>query len=143
MLPISSKQIQYAKALMRQQNIIDVSAELALQFSNGRTEHVSELSSGEGIELIRSLTPGSPAHERRAAEEKMRRKVISMAREMGWVLTDTSTGKIELKADMGRIQNWCEVYGYLHKELNEYTFEELPTLVSQFGILHKQYLNEL
>jgi hypothetical protein len=32
---------------------------------------------------------------------------------------------------MQRIYAWVEKYGYLHKHLNKYTYEELPKLVSQ------------
>ncbi len=140
---ITTKQIQYIKVLMRNKGVIDLSGEFAHSFSAGRTTHVSELTVKEGIELIKGLTANDQSAERKQDEERMRRKIISHAYEMGWVITDISTGVSKLQADMESINAWCLKYGYLHKPLNEYTFEELPKLVSQFGRLHKQFLKEL
>lgn len=145
MTPITTKQIQYIKILMRNKNLIELSEEIALQYSNNRTNKVSELSVQEGIEIIKNLTASEPNNSQRKQEETMRRKIISMAREMAWVISEPSklNGVSILNANMERINNWCIQYGYLKKPLNEYTFAELPKLVSQFGKLHTQYINEL
>ena len=34
--------------------------------------------------------------------------------------------------DYKRLDDWMKKYGYLHKSLNDYTEQELPTLVLQF-----------
>lgn len=70
-------------------------------------------------------------------EERMRRKIISRAHEMGW---KTPEGK----ADIERIDNWCLNYGYLKKKLNQYTYNELPKLVTIFEEkVYKQFLSGL
>jgi hypothetical protein len=99
---------------------------LAYQVSSGRTQSFRELD-GHELEQIaqtlnartkRAITPDSPA-------QRMRRKLISMAHEIGWQLPGG-------KADMPRINQWCEKYGHGHKQLNSYTAKELPTLITQF-----------
>lgn len=145
MTPITTKQIQYIKILMRNKNILDLSEEMALQYSNNRTNKVSELTVHEGIDIIKNLTASEPNNDIIKKSETMRRKIISMAREMAWVISEPSklNGVSVLNANMDRINNWCIKYGYLKKSLNEYTFAELPKLVSQFEKLHTQYINEL
>lgn len=59
----------------------------------------------------------------------MRRKILSISRELGW--TYMSTGNVEL-VDIMELDRWMLRYGYLHKGLNYYTPEELPKLVTQF-----------
>jgi hypothetical protein len=71
--------------------------------------------------------------------DRMRKKIISLAREMGWELR-TTAGKA---ADMDRIKNWVMKYGYLKKPLNDYTINELPRLVTQFEHVYRDFLNRL
>ncbi|MAX23412.1 MAG: hypothetical protein CMJ19_02815 [Phycisphaeraceae bacterium] len=65
--------------------------------------------------------------------EKMRLKIISMARTIGWEAAQ--------RADMDRINNWCEKYGQYKKPLNDHTYNELTNLVSQFQ--HGPFKSEL
>jgi hypothetical protein len=142
MKPITTKQVQFIKVLLQQRQLIDDSAGIAMQYSTNRTSHISELTVAEGIHLIKVLTAQNPTAK--TPEETMRRKLISQAREMGWIVTVTNEqGKHIVKADMPRIQLWCTTYGYLHKDLNSYNLDELPKLLTQFGIVHKQFLQEL
>lgn len=57
--------------------------------------------------------------------EKMRRRILSMAHEMGWQIQG---GKI----DMQRVNGWCERYGGFKKVLNKHTYLELVKLTSGF-----------
>ena len=58
------------------------------------------------------------------ASNKIRRKIIALFAKMGYLNDDGSV-------DMGRIYAWVKKYGYLKKNLNEYTQKELPVLVTQ------------
>ncbi|MBK7285951.1 MAG: hypothetical protein IPI95_01935 [Flavobacteriales bacterium] len=58
-----------------------------------------------------------------ASLQRQRRKVIAILAGRG----ATKDGK----PDMPHIYAWVRKYGYLHKELNAYTREELPRLVTQ------------
>lgn len=101
-------------------------------FSSGRCISSKELLSDEANDMIKHLKSLDPEE---AKAEKMRRKIISLAHEMGW--------KVDNKADMKRIDNWCMVYGHGKKRLNSYTYKELPTLVSQFESVYKYFLERL
>gem|GEM_PF-717623 len=117
--------------------------------SDGRTTSVKELSFEEAKALItalnmitspRTVNVDDPCH-------RMRGKILSHAHELGWhkkdgkgmIVRDRATQKP--KIDFDRVNDWCIKFGYLHKKLDRYTYEELPTLVSQFQKVYKNYLN--
>jgi hypothetical protein len=78
--------------------------------------------------------PNTPAQQ----ANTMRKKIIALAHQMGWSKIHPGSGnKI---ADMQRIDEWCNKYGYLHKRLNQYTIEELPKLVTQYQNLYNSFL---
>jgi len=101
-------------------------------FSNGRCTSSKELFMNEAADMIKHLKSLDPEESK---AEKMRRKIISLAHEMGW--------KVDNKADMKRIDNWCTVYGHGKKKLNSYTYKELPTLVSQFEGVYRHFLYKI
>jgi len=70
--------------------------------------------------------------------DKMRKKILSLTWEMNWVVKDPA-----LKVDVERVNAWCVKYGYLHKPLNSYTYNELPKLLSQFEALHASFVNSI
>lgn len=103
--------------------------DLIHSFSDGRTETTVGLYYVEAVELIKYLnkelkTPQTP-------KDKMANAILSLGHEMNW----RKNGKI----DMDRINAWCIRYGYLHKPLNDYTEEELPTLLTQLQKANKDY----
>lgn len=102
--------------------------------SFGRTESTKELTPAEVDMLIKYLQQEQGNSE---ADNKMRRKIISMAHQLHWHLPGTQ------KADMKRIDNWCEQYGYLHKKLDKYTSTELVKLVSQFARVFADFLDNV
>lgn len=108
----------------------EAKADMVQAFSGGRATSSKDLYVPEAAAMIKHLKSMDPDE---LAAEKMRKKIISMAHEMGW--------KLAGKADMKRIDDWCTKFGYLHKHLNSYTYQELPKLVSQFTIAYKHYLN--
>jgi hypothetical protein len=67
--------------------------------------------------------------------DKMRKKVIANCRQAGM--------SINGKADMDRINAWVLKYGQSKKELNKYTWHELPTLINQSEALLKHYLKRV
>lgn len=94
-----------------------------------------DLSYSQAYELIKDLQESknqSPVHQR---SDKMRKKIISMAHELGWQYYSENRSK--LCADMNAINAWCIKYGHKHKNLDDYTYVELPTLVSQFEQMYK------
>ena len=104
-------------------------------YSKGRTESSKELINAEVLQIINDLEDKFKEFD---SADKMRKKIISMAHEMGWQLPASG---LRPKADMQRIDAWTAKYGYLHKALNSYEYTELPVLVTQFESFYKSYLN--
>jgi len=131
-MQITPQQRNCIYAMLKKLHIIGEAKEIViLGFSNQRTVHVSELLKVEAAALIQHLKDLDPDEQ---GANKMRRKIISMAHEMHW---HNRFGK----ADMQRINSWCKVYGYKHKSLNNYTYKELPALVTQFEQVYQSFLN--
>lgn len=103
-------------------------------FSGGRTETSKELSFTEATALIRHLKSLDPLEKK---AETMRRKIMSFAHQMDWHIKGTQ------KLDMQRVDQWCSKFGYLHKKLNQYSYKELPKLITQFERAYNSYLDKV
>lgn len=114
--------------------------ELVMSFTRQRTEHSSEMSFREADELIKWLESRFSQLDR---ADRMRKKIISMAREMGWECSPASLKGAKPLADMQRINQWCTRFGYLHKPLNDYKYKELPALVTQFEQVYRSFLKAI
>lgn len=109
--------------------------------SNGRTKSSSKLLINECQGLINNLEvlknqkkPSGASQIENTPENKQRRKILSICREMGgeWFKNGSYNWK--------HIDEWLMKYGYLHKKLNKYSADELPKLVTQFqNMLLKPY----
>lgn len=110
--------------------------EIILGITNDRTDSTKELTQPEVDALIKHLQ----SQEKKPDPcDVMRKKIISIAWQMNW--TYQKDGKT--KADIIRINKWCEQSSYLKKKLNDYKYKELPKLLSQFQIVYKDYLNRV
>lgn len=125
-MTITNDQNKILHTLLSATRQMHLKAELVGGFTGGRTTSSRELHQYEAMELIKHLqAQANKTHEPLVmVANKMRRKIIAMAREIKW--------EIKKKANMARINNWCKQYGYLHKPLNDYTYKELPQLITQF-----------
>jgi hypothetical protein len=113
------------------------------EFSGGRTESSKELTNGEMTAVIDALEKGFKELDRADA---MRKKIISMAHELGWHHVDgiKPSGEIKYKADMVKINDWCcSKYSLYKKPLNDHTYPELVKLVTQFSTYHVKFIKEL
>lgn len=110
--------------------------ELVSSFTSGRSDSSRDMTDQEARDLISYLEGSKTAPD---PADRMRKKIISMAREIGWEMR-TAKGKV---ADIERIKNWVLKYGYLKKPLNDYGINELPRLVTQFEQVYKDFLNML
>ena len=97
--------------------------EMTLGFSGGRTDTTTDLTPDEARAYIKYLKSQDPDE---IAADKMRKKIISMAHELGYRIPGTT------KVDMIKLDEWCIKYGHKHKKLNQYLVDELPLLVTQF-----------
>jgi hypothetical protein len=110
--------------------------ELVFSFSHGRTHSSGDLSDLEVDELIKHLEKmtrkeHAPTHSGVDYKgQQMRRRILSLCYNIGWVTWNTGKGKHEI--DWPRLNGWMLKYGYLHKPMNDYTYTELQRLVKQF-----------
>lgn len=105
--------------------------EIIWQFSSGRGVSIKDLQFNEASAVIKALITGQV--ELKDPAEQMRRKLLSMAHEVGWELPN---GKV----DMERVNNWCVQFGFLHKKLNDYNANELPRLITAFEAMYVKHL---
>jgi hypothetical protein len=114
---------------------------IVLSISNGRTTSMRQLTHQESIFLIKWL---KNEQERRGKIHSrdisaMRGKILYYCHQMGWTKKN-ATGKTI--ADVQRFDEWALHYSYLKKKLNQYTYDEMPKLVSQFEQVYKHFLNK-
>lgn len=112
----------------------DTKEDMICLHTDGRTTSIRGLTFKEADAVIKLLLGGETAAQSAAA--KMRRKIMSMAHEVGWELAG---GKL----DMPRLNNWCSKYGYLKKPLDAYTEAELPRLVTQYEGAYYSHLKKV
>lgn len=120
--------------LLGRHGLMDEKENIIATFTDGRTTSTKEMTDREAREMIQYLMKHNP---RAGAEDKMRKKVLSMAHEMGWRVVGTE------KISMARVNQWCITYGYLHKPLDQYSYDELPKLISQFESVYAKFLKGL
>ncbi|MGN6604543.1 MAG: hypothetical protein ACTHK8_18940 [Ginsengibacter sp.] len=122
-------------ALLNATGLLEQKANIVLSFTEGKSESSKDLTDAQANDMIAYLRRQQQAQEEPA--NKMRRRILSMAHEMHWYLPGAR------KLDMEHINDWCKKFGYLHKELNQYSYKELPKLVTQFSAVYNDYLNKI
>lgn len=119
----------------------ETKAQLVAEVSKGRVTSSKLLTERECEMLISHLSSmpamaGTRYGYVNDPANKMRRKILSICHELEWELQNGSV-------DWPRLNAWLLKYGYLHKGLNEYTEQELPTLVTQFeNLLRTSYASK-
>lgn len=132
-------------ALLNNTGLAEQKANLVFGFTQGRSDSSKDMTDAEAIDFINYLRRQPNAGGSGNQTNKMRRKIISMAHEMHWYSHGPSplTPEGGRKIDMLRVNGWCIHYGYLHKKLSDYTYLELPKLVTQFTEMYNDYLNKI
>ena len=132
--------------LLNQKGLLENKANIISGITKGRTESSKGMDFEEArlmITWLQTMPNIAPVDPNKKAQDdksnKMRRRIISMAHEMGW--HNLVSG--EWKIDMRGLNNWCLQHSYLKKELNGYSYQELPKLVSQFEMMYKSFLKKV
>ena len=125
-------------ALLNKTGLLPQKENIVFGISGGRTGSTRELSHEESLALITYLKEQDTETEDPRVT-KMRNKIYYYAHEMKWQQPH-SRDKF-LVADYKRIDDWCLQFSYLKKKLNQYTYAELPKLLSQFEMVYKSFLN--
>lgn len=124
----------------------DMKADLVSDASHGRVSSTLELEESEMDDLILHLTRIQDGMNRtreakkvqeNKKEDQMRKKILHYCHMMRWYKEGTD------KLDWDRINNFCEKYGYHHKQLNQYNLAELRILVTQFEQVYKHFLQKI
>jgi hypothetical protein len=130
-------QIKQLHTLLSNTGKMEYKREMINDVTGGRTNSSKELLWHEAQILINHLKSIDP---KSTAMDNMRKKIIHYAHEMGW--RKKEQGK--WVADMDSINSWCNKYSFAKKPLNEYTYKELPKLVTQFEQgPYKSYINNI
>lgn len=125
---ISKDKIKTIQGLFRQTNLVSQKINILAGYG---VEHTNELTETKGKALINYLRSQLPkTHD---SANQMRRKVLAMAHKLRWEHEDGTV-------NMQSVNNWCINRSYLKKELNDYTYDELPKLVSEFQQMYKSYI---
>lgn len=127
-------------ALFHKLGITEMKSSLALEYSDGRTESTSDLTYDEADMLIKNLEvasrTGKTVNDKDGISfrpgNKMRRKIFFYFRKSGYL---TKSGNVDVRA----VENWVLHYGYLKKDLMQYTPQELPKLVSQAEAVYESF----
>jgi hypothetical protein len=125
-------------ALLNTLYLLHLRQDLALQYSNGRTNHTSELKESEVTQLIHRLQ--TLQSENYNTDKKpntlLQRTFFARCYELGWIIEN---GRL----DYSHIESWLLKYSYEHKPFNDYTEEQLPKLITQLDILIKSKQKEV
>ncbi|MBS1641329.1 MAG: hypothetical protein JSR11_02530 [Bacteroidetes bacterium] len=132
-MTITNTQNKQLHSLLNATKMVKQKANLVLGYTNDRTESSREMNVYEAQQLINYLKTLDTTVEQ---ANTMRRKILSMCHRIKWENEDGSV-------DMIRLNNWCIENSYLKKELNNYTYKELPTLVSTFQKVYRFYMQKI
>lgn len=123
----TSSQLAFISVLMKKNGFSPESvAQMCQEVSFGDTDRPEELNTHKCSKLIEMLNFRNPS-----VPDKMRKRILSMAHELGWRTPDH-------KVDVARVDRWCRDYGYLKKGFNDHARFELPKLVSQFEQMYEK-----
>jgi predicted ATP-grasp superfamily ATP-dependent carboligase len=129
--------------LLGQNHLRDEKENIVSAFTGGRTNSVRKMYYAEAAALIGHLKSMDVTEER---STKMRNKILSMAHEMNWTKPvgskQLAVGK-GASIDMEHVNNWMLSKSYLKKKLDDYTYTELPKLVTQFEEVYKSHLKKV
>lgn len=141
--PATKEQVIAINVIFQKRGMMDEKANIIDSFTNGRTTHSNQLYFNEAHTMLQSLNADKPLQQ---GLNKMARKLIAMAHEVGYVKKAsvvTGAGEIVEKNDYTRLNDWMLKYGYLHKPLKDYTYEELPKLLTQYTEVYKSIMSSI
>lgn len=136
---MSSKTLHNARmrqlhAALATRGLMDSKRDIIAEATNGHTDRASALSLSELTAVIERVN-GKPGTSAPREGDRQRRYIISMAHELGWKTEDG-------RADMQRINAWCEQYGKYHKPLNDHDTTELSIIIDQFQKAYTHHLTK-
>lgn len=143
---ITNEQLRALNAILANKGLMAQKADLIYSFTGGRTTHSSELTLNEAREAISLLSKDFVISAKEASMQKMQRHIIAMAHEIGWIEKTrivAEDGSVKFANNYTKLNEWMDKYSLRKKQLKQYTYEELPGLVTQFqNGPYKFYINK-
>lgn len=127
MKTISKPQISKIHVLLTQTGLIEDKKKIIIHFSNGRTDHVSNLYSQEAKSLISQLSEHSP-------QERLKSLIFSLAYQAGIIYGSSADDK---KINAAKLNLFLRQRGTVKKDLNDLTYPELVKVHRQFEAIVK------
>lgn len=124
----TTAQIKCIRGLLANLKMTAEKDDIVLGFTNGRTNSISQMDSSEVKGLIFYLKSRAGQHITQPTDG-MLGAIYSMCHEIGWTKKNDVGVTV---ADTEKVNQWAIQYGYLHKPIKDYTYEELVKLVTQF-----------
>jgi len=142
----TKEQVKAINAILATRGLMEGKQEMVHQFTTGRTERSSELYFNEAHELLQALNKGIAPSLEQLQKDRMCRKILAIANKIGMVTKTAdvdSRGRLFQKRDYARLEAWLIKFSYLHKPLKQYSYDELPALITQMEKVEKQYISKL
>jgi len=131
-------------ALLNQSGLMEHRKDVVYSFTNGRTESTKELEQKEYkalIDYLKVVKENTTEKDDFMKGEHMRKRIFSMCHQYGWTAFDATKRKHTV--DVDKLNGWMQKYSYLHKSINQYKYNELPQLVTQFETVLKTFLESI
>lgn len=125
-------QIKKFHALLNEKRLMEHKADIVNEFTDGKQTSTKEMTMEQMIQAIEHLEANKNAKtastktKRDSSLDRQRKKIIGFCREMG--MEKEKNGKTV--ADMDSVYKFILKVGYLKKDLNDYTAQEMPILVT-------------
>ena len=129
---ISKDQKTLFYTLIQNNGLREHKEDMVLQYTDGRTSHVSDMTQEEFTALIKVLKESDPA-------DRMRKKIWAIAYDLKWIYPGDAT---EMKMNAAKLNAFFRTRGVVKKELFKMSKVELTKAVSQMenikrkGIIH-------
>lgn len=116
--------------------------DIVFNFTNGKTDNSSELTTGEIVELI-NILEGKVVETDNSKKRvsKTIYKLLSLCHTYGWRKINKTGDKYV--ADIESLNSWLIKYGKYHKTLKEHTPYELGIVTTQFEKVVNQLLKSI
>lgn len=111
-------------------------SQMVADFTKGKKDGLRQLSAAEYRELCRAMEYMLNPNKEPDKKQTMRRKIIALFHKMNYKLPGG-------KANMERIEEWCNKYGQYHKDLNKHNYKELVSLCTQVEQVYMTFVNGL
>jgi hypothetical protein len=138
-------QIAIFHAILARTGQMEAKPEIISSLSDGRASSTKELYQEELESWINAYNAASKPVTAVNPGQKMINSIIAMAHDIGFIKKKQMVvGGIGGKKvnDYTDLNKWMLERGYLKKPLNQYKYEELPKLVSQFKGLYMHQLKK-